>query len=548
MNLLNDQKKINVGILVSQVKVDAWIYNVIERLSQNASINLNVIKWNAGENAIRPNHGKNWIVRLHERIDAALYRGRFSYNQKISLNGLFREGNSDSLLDWGVINVEGEKTEHKPGFDVIIDFLNPWERGELTWTSNFGILSFVPINSNVACENYAAYNEILTRKPEIVAQVKIWKESGPEDVINNSSVSLFSNSIHINRDRIYSLSALLIPRIIDGICKDGASYIESLKIKSDGKPNLNAEMRFPPSTARSIWNFMKIIYSSITKRFFFMEIGRWHLLYDDNNNQLPYPVNFQNYRELKAPKGSFWADPFVIHHESNTFIFVEEFVYSTGKGHISLLRRNSEGLFSPSIPVLEKPYHLSYPFIFSFRGEFYMVPETRATGSIQLYKGDPFPESWHYVKDLMTNIDATDTTLFHYNYKWWLFTSKVELQNKELVHTELFLYYADDLFTDTWTSHPCNPIVGEISRSRAAGRIFEYNGSLIRPSQDCTGGYGKAINFNEITIINTHEYRERLLTRISPGWDERLSGMHTFSQDGNFCVIDVCTPRTIFFK
>mgnify|MGYP000954787417 FL=1 len=547
MSLVSNQIKINVGVLIPNETVDTWIYNIIDRLSQNASINLTLIKWNFEEDYIRPNGSKNLIIRLHERIDAALYSGRFCYNQKKNLNGLINGGTSGSLLDWNRINKEGKEPAQKSDFEVIIDFVNIRNAEKVSEASTFGILSFIPINSNVEGGNYTAYNEILIRNPEIATQVVIRHGSRPAQVINNSSVSLFSNSIHINRDRIYSLSALLLPRIIEGIRLNGSSYIESLKSKSDGKPYLNAEMLLPPSTAKSLLNLLKIIYSSVAKRFFYKEVGRWHLLYDDNS-RLPYPAMFQNFRELKAPKGRFWADPFVINHKSNTYIFVEEFIYSTGKGHISLLSRNKNGVFSSSVPVLEKPYHLSFPFVFSYGGEFYMVPESRAVSSIQLYRADPFPESWRYVKDLINNIEATDSTLFNYNGKWWLFTSKVELQCKELVHTELFLYYADDLFADAWISHPSNPIVSDISKSRAAGRIFEYEGSLIRPSQDCTGGYGKAINFNEITILSTHEYQERLLTRINPDWDKRLSGMHTFSHDGNFCVIDVYTPRVKFFK
>jgi hypothetical protein len=548
MNEFFNHLQIKVGVLVPNERIDSWIYNIIAKLSQNSSIDLKVIKGNIFDKRFRQNRGKNWIIRLHERIDAILYRGRFGYNQKMNLEELFGEGALTSLSDWDKQKIGGNKNGLMPDFDLVIDFLKFQNTEKVFKSTTYGVLSFVPTNSNIEGENYTAYKEILTRNPEVAAKVVIRKGSGPALVINNSSVSLFSNSIHINRDRIYSLSALLIPRIIDGILKDGVSFIESSVSKSGNKIDPKVEMLFPPSIAESIFNLLKIIYSSVVKRFFLEEIGKWHLLYNENNDQKPYPVKFKNYLELKAPKGSFWADPCVIKHKSSTYIFVEEFVYSTGVGHISLLIRNKNGGFNSPIPVLKKPYHLSYPFVFSFGGEFYMVPETRAVGSIQLYRGDPFPECWSYVKDLMTNIEATDTTLFHHDNKWWLFTSKVELQNKELVHTELFLYYADDLLTEKWTSHPCNPIVNDISKSRSAGRIFEHEGTLIRPSQDCTGGYGKAINFNEITILNIHDYQERLLTRIKPDWDKQLSGMHTFSQDGNFCVIDVCTPRVRFFK
>ncbi len=149
MSLVSNQIKINVGVLIPNETVDTWIYNIIDRLSQNASINLTLIKWNFEEDYIRPNGSKNLIIRLHERIDAALYSGRFCYNQKKNLNGLINGGTSGSLLDWNRINKEGKEPAQKSDFEVIIDFVNIRNAEKVSEASTFGILSFIPINSNV---------------------------------------------------------------------------------------------------------------------------------------------------------------------------------------------------------------------------------------------------------------------------------------------------------------------------------------------------------------------------------------------------------------
>ncbi len=38
------------------------------------------------------------------------------------------------------------------------------------------------------------------------------------------------------------------------------------------------------------------------------------------------------------------------------------------KGHISVIRMDEQGVYSEPVKVLERPYHLSYPFVFEWEG------------------------------------------------------------------------------------------------------------------------------------------------------------------------------------
>ena len=76
--------------------------------------------------------------------------------------------------------------------------------------------------------------------------------------------------------------------------------------------------------------------------------------------------------------------------------------------------------------IIEKPYHLSYPFVFSYDNEFYMIPETGSNSTIELYKCLEFPEKWEMAAILMKDVRAYDTTILHKDGKWWLFTNICE--------------------------------------------------------------------------------------------------------------------------
>ena len=57
---------------------------------------------------------------------------------------------------------------------------------------------------------------------------------------------------------------------------------------------------------------------------------------------------------------------------------------------------------------------------------FYMIPETKQNKTIELYQCNEFPHKWEFLKTLMVNVEAVDSTLFEHMGKWWLFTNLVE--------------------------------------------------------------------------------------------------------------------------
>ncbi len=167
-----------------------------------------------------------------------------------------------------------------------------------------------------------------------------------------------------------------------------------------------------------------------------------------------------------------------------------------------------------------------------------MIPETNQNKTIELYKCCDFPYIWKFEKYIMENISGTDTTLFHYENKWWLFTTIDQTGGVSSCSTELFLFYSDDPIMGKWVSHPLNPVVSDESRARCAGKIFIDDGKIYRPSQDCSIRYGRGLNINHITKLNEQEYNEVLLKEIKPDWDPKLKGVHTINSDKDMIIID----------
>jgi hypothetical protein len=198
---------------------------------------------------------------------------------------------------------------------------------------------------------------------------------------------------------------------------------------------------------------------------------------------------------------------------------------------------DERGNFGSPVPVLQRDYHLSYPFVFPWDGKYYLVPESAGNKTIDLYECVDFPYKWKIKMNLMEDILAVDTTLFYFNKKWWLFTG-IGDNAGSFPQVELFLFYADELCTQEWASHPLNPIVSDVKRARPAGRIFMRDGKIFRPSQDCSKTYGYGFDLNEILSLSESQYRETKAVSVRPDWDEGTRGTHTFARAGKLTMID----------
>jgi hypothetical protein len=254
-------------------------------------------------------------------------------------------------------------------------------------------------------------------------------------------------------------------------------------------------------------------------------------------------ASFWRFKEIVPPgKNIFWADPHLIHEDNKYYIFIEEFICRKAKGHISLIIMDKKGEHTRPVKVLGKGYHMSNPFIFEWGNGRYMIPETADNKTIELYKCVEFPFKWELEKVLIKGLRAYDPMLFYYQQKWWLFANVIE-NNGGPSDDELFLFSSDNPLSGSWLPHPQNPVISDVRRARSAGRIFEHNGKIYRPAQDCSVRYGYGIRINQIIKLNEREYQETEIDYIEPRWSANIKGVHSFAYEKGLTVIDVLAEK-----
>ena len=223
----------------------------------------------------------------------------------------------------------------------------------------------------------------------------------------------------------------------------------------------------------------------------------------------------------------FVADPFMIHSGGSWHMFFEVLNSESGRGEIGLASSQDGMVWHYQKIVLREPFHLSYPYVFEWDSQIYMVPESYQARSVRLYKAVDFPISWSFVGDLLTGDDFEDTCVFRFSDRWWLITDHAR---PPYWAGTLRLFYSQHL-TGPWIEHPKSPIInGNPHIARPAGRVIVWNDRVIRFTQDCSPVYGSAVRAFEITELTTTSFHEQpmnsrpVLEGSGMGWNE--SGMH----------------------
>lgn len=421
--------------------------------------------------------------------------------------------------------------------DVILRYGFRILRGEVLTAAPHGVWSHHHGDNRVNRGSPAGFWEVMRGEPSTGCMLQVLTdELDGGRVLARASVSTDRRSVHRNRARCYWRSAHLVASTLRDIQRDsqaasGAAGGDEVPAPYSGpllRPPANGAM------ARCLLRLVGRFVRDKVERLSFRE--EWYLAYSvRGTSDVPDLAPFR-FRTLLPPRGRFWADPFVVVHDDRRFIFFEEWVDAKRRAHISVIEVDAKGAVAPAAPVLEQPYHLSYPFVFRWNHQFWMIPETARNRRIELYRSTRFPYEWELDRVLMSDVVAVDTTLAEIDGRWWMFTSIAEGIGGTTTD-ELHLFHAQSPL-GPWTPHAGSPVKRDAASARPAGRLFRHAGCWYRPSQDCAVSYGYAININRIDRLDETQYTETEVARLLPQWRKDLNGTHTVNAEHGVTVID----------
>ncbi|XP_071732365.1 glucosamine inositolphosphorylceramide transferase 1-like [Rutidosis leptorrhynchoides] len=205
---------------------------------------------------------------------------------------------------------------------------------------------------------------------------------------------------------------------------------------------------------------------------------------------------------------NFVADPFLYVQGDILYLFFETKNSITMQGDIGVARSlNNGATWEQMGVVLDEEWHLSYPYVFDYNGQIYMMPEGSKKGDLRLYRAVKFPLKWKLEK-IMLKRPLIDSFIMEYESRYWLFGSDhSRISSKK--NGELEIWYSNTPL-GPWKQHKKNPVYNTDKKTgaRNGGRPFFYNGHVYRPGQDDEETYGKRVRVYKIEVLTTHKYKE----------------------------------------
>jgi hypothetical protein len=514
--------KLRLGVILPDVHVPVWVARMLEQVKNSAYAEIISMAY-ADDSSGEPD---------------SLYENYFQLDRRI-----FRPSPSP----WELTDVRkilqntqliGETLQERIArfksmrLDVVLNLsLHELPKSVLD-VARFGVWSLRCNDGRITTGTDTGWLELLKDGPLIDCVVETQRGDSLQAIARSVMASHPYSFTHNQKSFLWRASAL-VPRALRDLHAKGEAEFFS---KADAlKP---AKKISKPTDAQAMaWRrAIKTLENKTWRRWF---PDRWALMAGVRAEGEKTGWNGLN---LKVPpRGAYWADPFLIGRQGRLYVFFEEYIYKDQRGRISFAEIQPDGGIGEPAVALERPYHLSYPFIFEHRGEFYMIPETAQNNAVEVYRCARFPDQWKFHKTLMQDVHAVDATLTEHSGVWWMFVNIAAEGGS--TWDELHLFHSDDPLSDQWTPHPMNPVVSDVRSARPAGRLFRRDGLLLRPSQDSSLRYGYALNINRITKLTKYEFEEEPLERLEPPKDGDFIAVHTFNFWNDLTVIDVMMKK-----
>jgi hypothetical protein len=275
-----------------------------------------------------------------------------------------------------------------------------------------------------------------------------------------------------------------------------------------------------------IFGFVLLFFINDRTPFLRQNAGPWSIGFGTSTN-FPNKIAFEKnsiypLEKLKKidPRTEFLADPFFLKVQDTFYIFFEHKLLNS-KAEIGVMTSTDGIDYQYRGTVLEQPFHLSYPQVFCYRNEYYMIPEAKGSNCVLLYKAKKFPFGWNICDTLIKNVAYADPSIY--------LSDTLNIMAVSGKNLQLLLYEADSLF-GKWKLHKSS-ILNVGSEARCGGRFIKEGKELILPIQNSTHGYGYGVSLYALTFKGK-EYqfkrKEPYFLKPQSTIREFNAGMHQF--------------------
>lgn len=549
---------LRIALLLDSFEQPQWVCRIVANIQSSivADVALIIInKPEGGAEKVQSSRLRNhWRNRQHllyngyTRLDNSLF--------KVEPDAFALKSIESLVMGVPVVEVAPVMTKHTDAFrahdlqtisnydlDVALRFGFRILKGGVLHIARHGVWSYHHGDGGMNRGGPPGFWEVMTELPVTGSMLQVLTEELDNGKIIHRAWATTADKFSVNRNRnhFYWKSAAYVMCKLEELYENGELHSADCDGEESYRPYYQRLYKQPtnsemlPLLARKARRYLsEHVQNRLTTK-------QWGLAYRFKSNPNDDNNTFYRFKPVTPPLDKFWADPFPVKIGDRCYLFIEEYLEATGKGHISVMEVSRKEGWSLPVKVLERDYHLSYPFIFEWQGAHYMIPETGANRTIELYRCRSFPFEWEFERTLMENVRAADATLAEIDGRWWMFVS-IAADGAAFNCDELYLFHAETPL-GKWEPHRCNPVKSDARSSRPAGNLFRAKGQLLRPAQNCSKHYGYGITINRIERIDPNCFVEEEVSRILPEWQKNIVGTHTLNTADDLTVIDCLMKR-----
>jgi len=522
------------GIFVNGNTVEQWQYNCIKNLTDNGhELALTIVNANEDEPVSFAKRITNYPYRRmlfqvwnHYFFKPACKRqasiAELSAHSETMACTTTAKGCSEFFSDADIEKIKSHNLDFilRFGFNIL--------RGDILDTARYGIWSFHHDDERVVRGGPPGFWEFMRRMPKngVILQ-KLTSELDKGYVLKRIELKTITHSYREHLDKLYFTSCTMPLQACSDIETSGFNPELSLS---------QAPILHPPHNLRMISYFAKSVCRRLS--FHLNDLFRqedWNVGFCEkpvNEFIEKHQLSAADAHYLKKPhKSCYFADPFAITTDRDTYIFFEWYEYRKGKASIAIARKSED--YKQYHIVLEDEFHHAFPLVFEHDDIIYCLPESAQSGQLRLYRFDENELKLVFDSVLLDNCQAVDSVPFRHNGLWYIMTSQ-----KPNASAMLNIYVSENL-RGPYRPHSNNPVKTTPDGSRSAGNILNINGKIIRPSQECSSAYGTAVILNKVNRIDETAFEETTETRLTSPSKSYNKGFHTLNGNENITVFDV---------
>lgn len=260
----------------------------------------------------------------------------------------------------------------------------------------------------------------------------------------------------------------------------------------------------------------------------------------------------ERYKVLKPNFRKWFANPIPFSFNKKNYVFMEVFDKLKRKGYIGVSHLETNGRLTKPIKIIEEPFHISFPNVFTYEKQVYMVPDCSDTGQIRIYRmSNNDIETWslYYAFDIK---NIADIAVYEgKRAEIYFLASEINQDNPD--QTRLLLFEIDELddlkkihIKVVWQQKDYN------CSERNGGGFICQDGEWLRVAQHSTKNkYGKFITLNRVKKINADGLEEEIIRKVTladipvslPSFIYRAWGTYTYGKVGTLETIDLLVQR-----